>query len=291
MQADLFPEQEPTRARRLDAGVPGDLHRFREVIWARYRQIPRPMPWRDDPNPYWVFVSEIMLQQTQVPRVIQKFGPFVSRFPDFPALAQASFSDVLAEWSGLGYNRRARFLHRAAGTICTEHDGVLPADPAVLVTLPGVGTNTAGSIAAFAYNQPTVFIETNIRRVFLHFFFAGEEGVHDRELKPIIEETLDRGNPREWYWALMDYGVALARSDGNANRRSRHYTRQTPFADSDRQLRGRILRLLTEEGSLATGELPDATGFAADRVDAVVAQLAREGMIRRQDPGRWVIAD
>ena len=291
MTPELFDGLPAQPDRRLNPEDTADIAFFRNTIWEYFRIAGRPMPWRDDPNPYWVLVSEVMLQQTQVPRVLIRFPRFVERFPTIAALATAPFSEVLAEWSGLGYNRRARFLHAAAGQIVDEHDGQIPEDPAALVRLPGIGVNTAGSIAAFAYNRPVVFIETNIRRVFLHFFFAGVEDVHDRDILPLVEHTLPRDRPREWYWALMDYGVALPRHAGNANRRSRHYSRQKPFADSDRQIRGRILRLLTETGAVSVADLPDATGFPAPRVAGVADTLAAEGFIRRTSDDRWVVAD
>ena len=290
MMGELF-SQESLPPGGLNPDKAEDVTRFQEGVEAYYRHAGRDMPWRADPSPYWVFVSEIMLQQTQVPRVLQRFPQFVARFPTFAALAEAPFSDVLAEWSGLGYNRRARWLHGAAGRIVAEYGGVLPQDPEILRSLPGIGPNTAGSMAAFAYNRPVVFIETNIRRVFLHTFFPRRDDVHDREIFPLIERTLVRERPREWYWALMDYGVALGKGRRNANRRSRHYTRQKPFADSDRQLRGRVLRLLTEVGSVSAAELPDLTGFSADRVAAVTDQLERERMIARSLDGGWMIAD
>jgi A/G-specific adenine glycosylase len=249
------------------------------------------MPWRDRPEPYWVFVSEMMLQQTQVTRVLTKFAPFVERFPSFEELAAGAFSDVLSQWSGLGYNRRARFMHRSAKEIVETHDGELPRDTDRLRELPGIGPNTAGSIAAFAYNEPVVFIETNIRRVFLHFFFPEEDRVHDRRIFPLIAATLDRDNPRRWYWALMDYGVALSRVTENPNRRSQHYNRQKPFAGSDRQLRGRILKVLTERGSLSAAEIPQATGFDQTRFEVVITQLESEGFVTRDDDDRWMVAD
>lgn len=283
-QAELFSELLPTfPSGGLDAGRPEDRDRFVDLIWTYYRHAGREMVWRDDTSPYTVFVSEVMLQQTQVSRVAVKFPPFVQRFPDFATLAAAPLSDVLGMWSGLGYNRRARFLHRSAQTIENEYGGILPDTPEELVTLPGIGPNTAGSIAAFAYNRPVVFIETNIRRVFISAFFPEDAAVHDRMILPVVEHTLQRHNPREWYWALMDAGVALAQSSVNANRRSVHYARQSTFENSDRQLRGRILRILTERGETCAEELPHYTGFPEDRVTLALTALEREELVRRRD--------
>lgn len=268
-----------------------DLAHFQSLILDHYAWAGREMPWRERPSPYWVFVSEMMLQQTQVSRVITKFPPFIERFPSFAALASAPFREVLVQWSGLGYNRRARFMHRAAQHIVTEFAGLLPRTPKELQALPGIGPNTAGSISAFAFNQPVVFIETNIRRVFLHFFFTDQENVHDRDIYPVIEATLVHDDPRRWYWALMDYGVALTRVTENPNRRSRHYTRQKPFDGSDRQLRGRILKALGERESLTVAELPDVTGADVEHSQVIADQLEREGFLSKTDTGHWTIAD
>jgi len=205
------------------------------------------MPWREDHNPYWVVVSEVMLQQTQVSRVMEKFPEFVGRFNSFEILAQASPAEVITAWQGLGYNRRALNLHKLAKMVVEEYGGELPSDPSELVKLPGIGPGTAGSIAAFAFDAPVVFIETNIRRVFIHHFFEDREGVDDKELMPLIEDALDKEHPREWYYALMDYGTHLAKTVPNPNRRSKHHTRQSKFEGSDRQIRGAILRALVNE--------------------------------------------
>lgn len=264
-----------------------DRARFTNGVWAFFDEFGRAMAWRDDSSPYNVFVSEIMLQQTQVSRVAEKFPLFLTRFPGFRALAEAPFADVLPVWSGLGYNRRARYLHESARRIVREHGGVLPEDPAVLATLPGIGPNTAGSIAAFAYNHPSVFIETNIRRLFIHAFFTEQTSVHDREILPLVEATLDRERPREWYWAMMDAGVEVARHVSNPNRRSSHYAKQAPFANSNRQLRGRVLAVLAREGLVAHEDFPAYTGFPAERVESVLADLAREGLITRNNATFW----
>lgn len=272
----------------MSAQRPIDDNEFVRLVWEYYRQNGRDMPWRRDLRPYAIFVSEMMLQQTQVPRVVAKFGRFIDRFPGFSELAAAPFRDVLAEWSGLGYNRRARYLHDAA-TIVAGLPGGLPDSPEELRALPGIGAGTAGSVAAFAFNKPVVFIETNIRRVYLHHFFPGESAVHDRLLLPLVERHLDRDNPREWYWALMDYGTSIAKG-GNDNVRSRHYTRQSRFDRSDRQLRGRILRLLAQRESVVAEELPAYTGFPAERVETALRDLEKERLVAIGGDGRTVRA-
>ena len=223
------------------------------------------MPWRETRDPYRILVSEIMLQQTQVDRVRGKYEAFLSAFPDVAALASAPLDRVLAAWQGLGYNRRAVALHRSARILRSEHHCLIPNDTAALVALPGIGAATAGSIRAFAFNEPVVFIETNIRRVFIHEFFPGREAVADDELLPFVAAALVRRSPRDWYYALMDYGTALARQVPNPNRRSRTYTRQSRFEGSDRQLRGAILRVLVGGGALTGAGVARAAGGDNER--------------------------
>jgi A/G-specific adenine glycosylase len=264
------------------------ISRFRNLIKTHYRRAGRSFPWRETRDPYAIPVSEIMLQQTQTERVLKKYPPFIKALPSFESLAAAGMKDVLALWQGLGYNRRAKALREIALKVCGEFGGVLPDEPEVLLTLPGVGTGTAGSLAAFAYNKPAVFIETNIRRVFLHFFFEGRDNVHDKEILPLVEASLDKGNPREWYYGLMDYGVYLKSLYPNANKRSAHYTVQSRFENSNRQVRGRIIKALTElkgrkKRRLSIEELAERTGFAARRVRIAAEALAAEGMVAEKE--------
>ena len=247
------------------------------------------MPWRETRDPYHILVSEIMLQQTQVDRVRAKYDEFLAAFPDLAALAAASFDRVLAAWQGLGYNRRAMFLHRTARIIVREHRGRVPDDIAALLALPGIGAATAASIRAFAFDAPVVFIETNIRRVFIHEFFPGREEVTDADLLPLVAAALDRRSPREWYYALMDYGAALARQVPNPNRRSRSYVRQSRFEGSDRQVRGAILRALVGGSALTGSGIVRAAGGDGERVLLLLANLEREGFVQR-DGRRFKIA-
>lgn len=219
---------------------------FQEAVWNYFKTSARSMPWRDNPEPYCVLVSELMLQQTQVNRVVPKFQAFMKCFPTIEALASAPLSKVLRVWSGLGYNRRAKYLHQTAQVIVEQHHSQLPASLDQLIVLPGIGKNTAGALLAYAYNRPVVFIETNIRTVYFHHFFSDQTNIDDKELLKLIEQTLDREHPREWYWALMDYGTFLKKTLGNNIDHSRHYTKQSKFEGSRRQLRGKILRLLLE---------------------------------------------
>ncbi len=253
------------------------MEAFRELVWEYYHDHGRgELPWRTDVSPYAILVSEVMLQQTQVSRVIEKFNAWMVTFPGWQALAEASPSTVLQAWQGLGYNRRGLYLKRTAEMVITTYDGQLPPDQKLLMSLPGIGANTAGAIMAYAFNLPAVFIETNIRRVFLHHFFPEVDDVSDAQLLPLIKQAIDAESPREWYWALMDYGSFLARQGDNPNRRSKHYAKQSKFAGSTRQIRGEVLRQLLD-GSKKVTELSKA--IADERLHMVLAGLLKDGVI------------
>ncbi|HOE18130.1 MAG TPA: hypothetical protein PLX02_10705 [Syntrophorhabdaceae bacterium] len=261
---------------------------FRREIYGYYKKNRRSLPWRDEHSPYHVLVSEVMLQQTQVERVNGKYQEFIGAFPDFHALARAGLKAVLRVWSGLGYNRRAISLMKLAKTVVDEHDGVLPKDVEELESLPGIGKATAGSMAAFAFNEPAVFAETNIRRVFIHFFFHESEAVHDRDVLRLVEATLDRRNPREWYYALMDYGAMLKRGVPNPNRRSVHYKKQPPFEDSDRKIRGEVLRALLEGKPLSAREIAEKLQERPARLERILGQLRGEGFVKEGGSGYYI---
>lgn len=248
----------------------------------------RTLPWRETQDAYHILVSEIMLQQTQVDRVVPKYTAFIERFPTVSHLSRATLQDVLTLWQGLGYNRRARMLHRCAQTVMEEHGGAIPSDATTLCALPGIGPYTAGAIRAFAYNEPSVMIETNIRTVYLHHFFAEEGGVSDTQVRDVIAQTLDHDAPRTWYWALMDYGAYIKKHAGNAGRRSKHYTKQSSFKDSNRYIRGRIVALLTHE-AMSLRALYSDIAASPERIKEQCEALACEGMIERADR-RWQIA-
>lgn len=252
---------------------------FQETVYAHARRLFRPLPWRETTDPYRILVSEVMLQQTQVPRVLAKYQEFLARFPTVEALADAPVSSVVEAWLGLGYNRRALALHRAAQVIVRSHGGLVPRDVATLRTLPGIGHATACAIAAFAFNQPVVFLETNIRSVFLHHFFPDTQGIGDGALMSLVDATLDAGNPREWFWALMDYGNHLKATGPNPARRSARHRRQTPFEGSHRQLRGRILRQLASSGPEDLDRLAPVLRAEVERVVEAVRQLRDEGFV------------
>ncbi len=262
---------------------------FRRTILDHYRDSGRAFPWRETTDPWAILVSEVMLQQTQTERVVPYWTRWLSLWPTPDALAVAPLEAVLREWSGLGYNRRARFLRDAAAAIVARHGGTVPDDPELLDALPGIGPYTARAVATFAFGRPEVFIETNIRAVFLHFFFPGAEGVSDAELLPLIERALDRTDPRRWYWALMDYGSALKRVTVNPSRRSAHYAKQSRFEGSPRQARGAVLRTLSSKGAADLSSLMNETGIEEPRLAAALESLGKEGLVA-ESGGRYRIS-
>jgi len=271
--------------------APRTVTAFRKLVYAAYRKGSRnDLPWRQTRDPYRIMVSEIMLQQTQVARVRTKYEEFLTAFPDTASLAGAPLQEVLAVWQGLGYNRRGMALKRAAEGIVERFGGAVPASPEALRTLPGIGPYTAGAIAAFAYDRPEVFIETNIRTVFLHLFFSDRQGVADREILPLVEATLDRDNPCEWYYALMDYGVMIKQETANPGRRSAHHVRQSPFKGSNREVRSRILKEILAKGAATERDLIAGLDGDTERVTKNLVDLEREGFIVRKGR-RYVIRE
>ena len=255
------------------------ITQFKEFIWNFYHENKRDFAWRNIDNPYYILVSEIMLQQTQTHRVITKYEEFIAAFPTLESLAQSSLRDVLSVWQGLGYYRRARFLHQLAQKIMAEHNGILPQDPKILQKLPGIGPNTAGSVCAFAFNQPTIFIETNIRTVFIDSFFRDKAAVTDKEILSLVKQSVDQENPREWYYALMDYGVFLKAKKINPSRKSAHYAKQSKFEGSDRQIRAKILKCIVNTGAMSHEDILNNMKNDSDRVKKIIPQLLSEGFI------------
>ena len=287
------------------------LREFCALVLRHYRRAGRhALPWRHTRDPYHILISEVMLQQTQVSRVMPKYHTFIRRFPNFRALASAPLRDMLAVWSGLGYNRRALYLKRIAETVMKDYSGKLPHDPMVLQRLPGIGANTAGSITAFAFNAPATFIETNIRRAFIHHFFTDRhshflkkvrmsEGtrtahtgrkVADADVLPLVKRSCVGQEPRIWYAALMDYGAYLGEvlpKAVNPNRQSTYYAQQTKFEGSERQVRGKILKLLLAHHRTTTARIRSA--IRDERVMRILRELTKEGMLTRRD-GQYRIA-
>ncbi len=280
--------------------TPELVDQFRSAVYEYYENNRRVFSWRENISSYRVVVSEVMLQQTQTDRVAQKFDLFIEHFPDFYALAAAPFDQVLRLWKGLGYNRRAQALQKIARCVVDGYGGVLPEDPVVLQTFAGIGAATAASIVTYAFNKPTVFIETNVRTVFIYTFFqppTGEGGVahfndssqiRDKDIAPLVEQTIDCVQPRQWYYALMDYGVMLKKTVGNVSRLSAHYTKQSRFEGSDRQIRGQILQVLIDLPGIGDQELRVTIGKDSARVERILGDLFREGFVCRRNGGLWL---
>jgi A/G-specific adenine glycosylase len=254
---------------------------FQDIVRTKGRELYRNMPWRDDTRPYYVLVSELMLQQTQVNRVVPKFEAFVRRFPDIPALAAAPLAEVLTLWNGLGYNRRAKYLHDGARKIVADYGGEFPQGEEGLLQLPGVGPGTTGAIRAYAFNQPALFVETNIRTVYFHHFFPDGEKVNDSEIKRLVAETIDREAPREFYWALMDYGAWLKKQGVSRLAQSQHYKKQSALKGSVREVRGQIVRVLAGGGKTAKA-LKQAV-IVDERFETALSGLLRDGLVVQTD--------
>lgn len=270
---------------------------FRQLVFDYYASNRRDLPWRKTTDPCQIMVSEVMLQQTQVDRVIPKYKAWLERFPDVKTLAQASLREVLTYWSGLGYNRRGQNLWKAAQMLESEYGGSFQTlmsvttgkkDP--LTKLPGIGPYTAAAIRAFAWNQPVIVIETNIRTVYIHHFFPETtEKIDDTALLPLIEATLDKENPRDWYNALMDYGTYLKQTQGNATRKSNSYAKQSQFKGSKRRLRGMIVKHLTSNNAATLSDLLTLDPDEQERIGVIAQELVAEGLLVSDNLGNYQI--
>ena len=220
-----------------------------------------------------------MLQQTQVSRVLEKYKQFLKAFPTAKRLAQAPQAEVLILWSGLGYNRRARFLHQCATELLSYK--TFPTEVPVLEKLPGIGHYTARAVATFAFNQPHVFIETNIRTVFVHHFFPKRKVVSDADILKLVERTLDTKNPRHWYSALMDYGSYLKSQGIKVHRQSTLYTKQSTFMGSNRRVRGLIVKALIDSRQ-SLSSLVLITGCTEKELVPALLGLQKEALIIKQ---------
>ena len=289
---------------------------FRARVRAEGVRLYRDLPWRNTRDPYEIWLSEVMLQQTQVARVAQRWGAWLERFPGVADLAAAPVGGVLAAWQGMGYDRRALAVKSAAEQVVERYDGAFPRETEALVALPGIGPATAQGIRAFAFDLPGVYLETNVRSVFLHELFPDAVGVPDRELKPLVEAACPGegapyavpqdadDSPRSWYYALLDYGAYLKQTLPNPSRRSAGHVRQSAFTGSRRQKRAELVRLLladredgapgaTAEGLTArlSAVEQQAGRSAVDQalVEDLLAKLAGEGFCNECD-GLWRIA-
>ena len=255
------------------------INTFQFLIYSYYEKFGRDFPFRKDLTPYNILVSEIMLQQTQTSTVSEKFLNFIKIFPDFEALANAPTDKVLKAWQGLGYNRRALALKNIAEKVINEHDGQLPDKVEELKKFPQIGHNTASSIITFAFNKATYFVETNIRRVFIYFFFHKRKIISDKEILPLVKATIDKEKPRKWYYALMDYGVMLKKTHPELNKRSAHYRKQKPFKGSNREIRGKILKILLKKKVLEKSELNSYLKYPQHRINKILGELEKEGFL------------
>ena len=266
---------------------------MREAGQALYRDL----PWRNTRDAYAIWISEAMLQQTQVSRVLSRWERFLRHFPTVDALASASSADVVEEWQGLGYNRRALALKRAADICSAEYAGRMPEGVDKLVKLPGIGDATAAGITAFSRDVPCLYLETNVRAVFIHCFFRDAERVTDKELRPLVERACPAEDVRGWYYALLDAGARLKKDHKNPTRRAAAYTRQSKFEGSRRQKRAWLVREVMAAPGLSSAELlrrlnveerkSGRDGVEGDEFESIMADLAREGFFHREGDG-WL---
>lgn len=268
------------------------LEEFVSLVRREGERLYRALPWRNIDNPYHVLVSEVMLQQTQVGRVEKYWTRFIGLFPSLDALASAETSLVLEQWQGLGYNRRALALKKTAEICSASYDGELPQTLDKLLAMPGIGQATAAGVMSFAYNEPSVYLETNVRTVFIHELFSDCESVSDSQIVPLVEATCPQHNPRAWYYALLDYGSFLKREFANPSRKSAHHSRQSKFEGSRRQKRAEMLRVVLAEPGIRTANLYDRLDEferesgrepeERDVLEQVLSDLLKEGFFRQE---------
>ena len=223
-----------------------------------------------------------MLQQTQAPRVVEKYISFIKRFPNINSLANAKTVEVLQEWQGLGYNRRGLALKKTAEIIIEKYKGKVPQLYEDLISLPGVGPATAGDLLAFAWDKPSIVIETNIRTVFIHFFFQDQTNISDNDIIPLIKKTLDTKNSRDWYFGLMDYGAFLKKTHTNPSRRSKHHNPQSPFHGSNRELRSKILKYILAYSKQPADIIAQSLSVEKEILTKNLESMVKEGLLQKQ---------
>ena len=268
---------------------------FVKQVWSQGKVLYRDLPWRNIDDPYAVFVSEVMLQQTQVRRVIDYWQRFMSLFPTLDALASSDSALVLEQWQGLGYNRRALSLKKAAEICAKDFQGQMPRSDEELQKLPGIGPATAAGIRAFALRQPSVYIETNVRAVYIHHFFPDAQNVKDADLYPLVKNTCSNEDPRGWYYALLDYGARLKALHANPARKSAHHVKQSSFEGSRRQKRAALLRFVLESPGIGFEELFCALNdfelqakrpkLALELFESILDDMLSEGFFKRTNEG------
>lgn len=253
---------------------------FKTMLYDWYKKNGRKnLPWRKTTDPYCIFISELMLQQTQVERVIEKYELFIKKFPTPGSLAKAEIKTVLMLWQGLGYNRRAVFAQRACQEVVEKYKGIFPKELDELVALSGIGPYTARAIRVFAYNKSELVIETNIRTVIIHYFLKNKEKVNDKQIEIMLEKVVDTKNPRKFYSAMMDYGTYLKGQGVKTHRKSTTYQKQSPFKGSFRQIRGLLVRIYTKEGINAVHKIISAEKDRKAEYKKALESLKKEGVV------------
>ena len=251
---------------------------FREKIFDFYRLNGRSFPWRQTTDRYAVMISEIMLQQTQAERVVPKFEAWLQQFPDIPHLASAPLQQVLWFWSGLGYNSRAVRLQRCASIIMDSFGGIVPGEPAILKTFPGIGEYTCRSIPVFADNLDTAAVDTNIRRIMIHELGLPED-ISPTKLQQEAEALVPSGRSRDWHNALMDYGSLVLTSKKTG---IRPLTKQSRFQGSKRWYRGKLIKELINSDGMFLEEVSEKYASCPWDLDEIINNLISEGLVERQ---------
>ncbi len=264
------------------------IRRFQKIILDWYKTNRRDLPWRNTKDPYKILISEIMLQQTQSARVIPKYKEFLKEFPSLTILARAGNIRLLKIWAGLGYWRRALYVRETArilrNLVSKNSETKFPSNPEILETFPGIGHYTARAIACFAFQNTEAFLDTNIRRVYLHFFFPKRKNVSDKEILPIAQKAVWKKNPREWHYALFDYGATVLK-DKKINKQSKHYKKQSKFEGSFRSFRTKVVKFLLErKGNKATQEtletLLENSPYPAKKI---ISSLLKDKLIKKSN--------
>lgn len=283
-----------TKTENIHIFTDADIARMVDRVLASRDELYRDFAWRNTSDPYQVLVSEVMLQQTQTQRVVRYFERWIEKFPTFDALASAAQVDVLESWQGLGYNRRCLALYRCAQMVSEKYHGVCPSDEALLIELPGVGSATAAGVRAFAFNEPSAYLETNVRAVVLHELWPEIEGVSDKEVLAAVQaaarEVEHRGvDARVWNYALLDYGAWLKKTMPNPSRRSKHHTKQSTFEGSRRQKRAALLREVLDNPGQTAAVYARSCKYDVEVADDVLASLVSEGFVCRESDGSYQI--
>lgn len=283
------------RAKKHKAHASCGLVMFQSQLLHWYKKNKRyDLPWRYTKNrpvgAYEILVSEIMLQQTQVSRVLDKFPKFLHAFPTISHLASAPLDKVLREWQGMGYNRRALYLKKCAEETVKTCNGRIPSDVVLLKTLPGIGPYTAGAVSCFAFNTQSVFLDTNIRKFFIHHFFTRPRDTHkkisDAEIFPIAEKLLYKKNPRVWNYALMDYGALVLARKPELLPRAKNYHKQSPFLGSNRFFRSQIVQYLLKHKQASFDELQKTS---PRDIAPILVSLQKEGLVQETKPAVFAI--